>query len=123
MAGRSKGLPAFEGQAVAGARLKLNGFGEDMHEALHLGDRRYFVVECEVADVAHTKDRKAGTQLRVHKAVILRTGEMDAREAQQLLEAEAERRAIERDEREGKATLPFPDGGKDGKRAAAGDDR
>lgn len=114
-------LPKFEGHSVAGARLKINGFGEDIAEALSVGDRVYYCVEVEVAGVEHSQDKKARTFLRSHRTVVLRTGQMDDREAKQLLEAEAERRAKERDEAEGKAALPFPEGGRSGKDAAAGD--
>lgn len=117
-----RGLPRFEGNDVVGARLKINGLGEDLDEALKVGDRVYFCIEAEVYDVGHSKEKKGGAFMRTHKAAIIRTGLMDAREAAQLLEAEAERRAMERDQREGKQALPFPTGGRSGKDAASGTD-
>lgn len=111
----SKRLPKFEGNDVAGARLKINGLGEDLTEALRLGDRVYFCIEAAVNDVAHVKEAKGDTFIRVHKAQILRTGVMDADEARLLLDAETERRRAEEDEAAGREPLPFSGTGRRGR--------
>lgn len=116
---RQRGLPRFEGHTVAGARLKLNGLGEDLNESLAIGDRVYLCIEAEVKAVEHEQEAKGKTFIRLHKGVILRTGLMDPTEASMLLEAEAERRGIERAEAEAAGALPFPTGGRSGKDAAA----
>jgi hypothetical protein len=100
------GFPKFEGQPVAAARLKLNGFGEDLADTLKLGDTVYYVVEALVDDVQHPK--KKGVITRTHKGIVQRTCQMDEIQARQMLDAEEERRHLLEVEQQEKQTGQDP---------------
>ena len=116
----AKGLPKFEGKDVSSARLKLNGFGEDLGDALKGGHRVYYVVEAIVEEVNHKTDKQGHTS-RIHTAKISRTCQMDTVEAQEMLAAEDERKAILASQEQQVPGQQSIDDELDAKRRAAGE--
>lgn len=115
------GFPKFEGQAVAAARLKLNGFGEDLAEALKLGETVYYIVEARVDDVQHPN--KNGIITRTHKGMLMRQCRIDPAVGRKELDAADQARQLaELDEdRRTKPGLPGVKDELDMKRRAAGE--
>lgn len=89
MSPSSTDLPLFERHKVNVARLKVNGIAGSPGRALKIDETVYFVVEAKTYAIEHTEG-KDGVE-RLHKATIVRYGEMDAGEAQAILEALSER--------------------------------
>lgn len=68
VAGRSLQLPLFEGERPTGTSLSLNGSITRLMPGMHMGERFFLLVECEITEVAHA--RKKGQVQRGMKATI-----------------------------------------------------
>lgn len=106
-------LPMFEGSDVTEATLRITKAGDGLSaaldlepEALHHGERVYYVLEGLVAQVNHVPV-KAGSQKlkRVHTVVAQRVAPLAQHQADPILNMEQERIARLRQEQEGAVTL------------------
>ena len=106
------GLSKFEGRDVLQSTIKVTNAGDGLSEALaiepvemHLGEKRYLLIEAEVSKVNYEELKDTGTLRRVHT---LRAGVatlVDEEFAADMLDAQ--RVAIE--EAKGITRIPFDD--------------
>lgn len=106
-------LPMFEGSDVTEASLRITRAGDGLSdaldlepEALHHGERVYYVLEGLVSQVNHVPVKAGSTKLRrVHTVVAQRIAPLAQHQADPYLNAEQERIAKLRQEMEGELTL------------------
>lgn len=78
-------LPDFEGTRPVGVVTKLNGAGERIQRAMHLGERGVLLVEYEVANVGHSSTK--GGVKRAHTLKVLDLYELEGKPGRRLLNA------------------------------------
>jgi hypothetical protein len=110
-------LPMFEGSDVTDAALKITKAGDGLSaaldlepEALHHGERVYYVLEGIVSQVNHVPTKPGSAKLRrVHTVVAQRIAPIAQHQADPILNMEQERVARLRQEQEGALTLEDDD--------------
>lgn len=115
----SKKLSKFEGKDVTSSTIRITNAGDGLSEAMkvdaqefHQGERRYVVLECDVADVTFKpvdKDDPSGPQRRVHTFKAGTATIVEADLVQSLIEQQRERNLRAQEEAAGIVRLPIPE--------------